>query len=127
MKKRTLNIIQGIGSVLDIYPGTDYSEYVPEITRAPQTGADNFHNAWIRVGDALRHAMSVADVEKKNKTAKSKLNSLTTTTSVPSVKAGAELQQASLSTRQMRLSIHSGPLPDPTILHEYEVIRPGFV
>ncbi|MBF0568232.1 MAG: hypothetical protein HQK95_05130 [Nitrospirae bacterium] len=69
MTRRTRNIFKGIGSVLDIYPNTDYSEYLSniDINGSLQTDAENLHGYWVAVGGYIRHAMSIADVEDDKK------------------------------------------------------------
>ncbi|MEO5358181.1 MAG: hypothetical protein H7844_12920 [Nitrospirae bacterium YQR-1] len=60
-----------MGSVLDICPNTDYSKYLPKRKTSSQefgsfqTDAENLRNDWVKVGDALRHAMSIVNVEKE--------------------------------------------------------------
>ncbi|MBF0488410.1 MAG: hypothetical protein HQK98_09640 [Nitrospirae bacterium] len=51
MNRRTLNILQGIGSVLEICQDVDYSKYVPKIKSADtidygsiQTDAENIRS-----------------------------------------------------------------------------------
>lgn len=75
MSRRLRNILRGMGSVLEIYPSADYSrQNVPEIRRypqrygSPQTDAENLYNDWVKVGDALRHAMSSVNAETDKKT-----------------------------------------------------------
>ncbi|MBF0488553.1 MAG: hypothetical protein HQK98_10355 [Nitrospirae bacterium] len=78
MNRRTLNILQGIGSVLEICQDVDYSKYVPKIKSADtidygsiQTDAENIRSYWEKAGDYLRYAMSIVDDE-KDKEAKTK-------------------------------------------------------
>jgi hypothetical protein len=61
-----MNILKGIGSVLDICPTVDYSKYLPQrdFNGSFQTDAENLRNDWIKVGNAFRHAMSIVDCEK---------------------------------------------------------------
>ncbi|MBF0590917.1 MAG: hypothetical protein HQL02_02395 [Nitrospirae bacterium] len=61
------NFIKGVGSVMDIFPTSGYT-YLPLRTEFDQkkdiNTDDNILEAWLNVGDALRHAMSVVDGEK---------------------------------------------------------------
>jgi len=51
MKKTYRNILEGIGSIFDIMPSTDYSRFVPK-----DTEEDVMRQAWEQAGDDIQKA-----------------------------------------------------------------------
>ncbi|MBF0556564.1 MAG: hypothetical protein HQK96_18755 [Nitrospirae bacterium] len=65
-----LNLLKGMGSILDIYHSGNYSKYLPErdFNGSLQTDAENLRNDWIAVGNDLRRVMGIAPHSEKDKT-----------------------------------------------------------
>lgn len=57
INRKAYNLIKGAGSILDIYPSTDYTKYLPE--RNTKTDAENLRSDWERIGQDMYKAMGL--------------------------------------------------------------------
>jgi hypothetical protein len=53
MTKQIKNIIRGVGSLLDVAPSTDYSEFVPK-----ESTAERIHKSWTRTGESIQRSLN---------------------------------------------------------------------
>jgi hypothetical protein len=61
MTDRLRNILSGVGTVFCLFPGTNYTRFVPP---SPQ---EQVQKAWNNTGDALRHSIGQYENEQKKK------------------------------------------------------------
>lgn len=62
MKKHFSNILHGMGSVLEVYPNTDYRRFLPK-----GTDADRLRSDWQKVGQDISSAIQKVAGEYQNK------------------------------------------------------------
>jgi len=58
--KKAVNILRGIGSVVNISPSTDYSRFVPK-----QTPNERLSQSWEKTGQRIKTAMKRFDNDQK--------------------------------------------------------------
>ena len=52
MTRQIKNIIRGVGSLLDVAPTTDYSEFIPK-----ESTAERIHKSWTRTGESIQRSL----------------------------------------------------------------------
>ncbi len=52
MNKRLKHILKGVGSVMDIFPATDYSRFVPK-----ESASERMRGHWERTGQHIKGAI----------------------------------------------------------------------